>query len=198
MMRHTFTALTVFALVALFGGKQAQATGKYNPPKQPQQKDCDIELPKCYWTAKFKVEYKGTYYYGKIFYTDENVKKSGTSKIAVNPSSSLGTKSGLLGIEFNFKGKTFKQCDDIDFSKYPIAKFVNGKFAGLDFAVKYSGDKFHVNYDKFEKNGKKQSYVKYYDGEYNCDDCEIVPTPAAASAGFALLGTLAFRRRRAA
>lgn len=194
MTRSIIKTLALLAVVAAFTGTKALATGKWHPPSCV---DCkEIELPKCYWTAEFKVEYKGQKYYGKIFYTDENIKSSGYSLIAIDESRFLGTKTGLLGVEFNFKGKTFDQCDDVAYDKTPLLKFKDGKLVGLQFAFKKDRDLYSITLDKFYKNLKKEGYVKYYTPVYNCDDCDIIPTPAAASAGFALLAPLALRRRR--
>lgn len=193
MSQHVIRIMALFALVALFSAPQVFATGNYHPPSCVDCKKTD--LPDCYWTVTFKVKYNDKYHYGKIFYSDDNLTGSGTEKLAIKPSSYLGSKSGLLGVEFNFYGKTYDQCDDIDYSKYPIIKFYNGQFKGLDFLFKAYDNKYHIDYDDFEKNGNDKGYVKYYQPEYKC---EVIPTPAAASSGLALLAALGFRRRRAA
>ena len=148
------------------------------------------------YQVDFKVAYKTGYksytsYLGSLCYDDENLNGSGWEKLSLNGNGS--TKKGLLGVTFDFKGHTFTEADDTDYPNYPVIKFYNGVFKGLDFLFKHYGNKYHVDKTKFEKNDCYKGYVCYWDPKV-----KAIPTPAAMTGGLALLASMAFRRRRKA
>ncbi|MCC6681783.1 MAG: hypothetical protein IT445_12850 [Phycisphaeraceae bacterium] len=183
------TTLSLLTVVMLSIASQAFAGGSYTPPSS----NCDIELPDCYWTVDFTVAYRWTsnssyeYYNGTAFFDGSQVGNSGYDYL------NLG--SGLYGLEFDFKGKSFDQCDDDDVK----LKFKDGDLVGLKFEFYTDGYKYRIDYSDFDKKiggtWYKKGYVTYGDPS---STCQPIPTPAAAASGLSLLAALAFRRRRQA
>lgn len=185
--------LGLFALIAAFSGTQALADGYYNCKDDPE---CEpVELPDCYGIVDFVIDkdYVETDYYGTIFFDVSAVSQLGESVLKIN--------SGLYAVSLEFDGQTYIQCDDIDYDDFPLLKFNHGELVGLNFAFEHEGYEYLVQYDEFKKkyNGdwEDKGDVTYGDVYSSCDT-EVIPTPAAASGGLALLAAMGFRRRREA
>lgn len=158
----------------------------------------------------------GKTYYGHIAFDDENLTGEGSEELApMGYEGSGSVYEGLLEFVLNFEGETYDITTDVDYPGYPRAEFEDGELSGLDFVAEFAEDSDYelrisgtdftfTMADEFPQLAflsalfEGTSYGTVIFGDATPRGGGVVPTPAAAGVGLAMLGMLATRRNRRA